>query len=645
MGRVCYDKRVKKRKKISTLAVGLLRVHPRGFGFLVPDLRELHPEDIFIPRLVIGGAVDGDRVEVEISPNVSEKGPEGKVLRILKRGRSHVGGTVLRLIPKGGAFAHVATLAKGQEMRLLPAKGIRPKVGDRVIIRVEEWGSAKKESVGVIEQIIGNIEEPSCDVDAAVLEYSLADTFSESVLAEVDAFGDKVSKKELEEREDLRDLECFTIDPDEAKDFDDALSLSKDRKGNYLLGVHIADVSAYVKPGTELDKEALVRCNSTYFPGKVLPMLPHGLSSHLCSLMPHVNRLTATVFMTFDKEGKLKEYRICRSVIKSKKRFTYKEAKEVLDGHKESEHKKTLHLLVELLHKLKKERSYRGSIEFALPDVQVKVDKEGHPKHIEVIEYDITHQLVEECMLKANEVVATHLANLGKPLTYRIHEEPNPENIKEFALLCNALGFKLPTLPTSEDLQKLFDEARESPFGQVLATAFIRSMKLASYSTQNIGHYGLGLTHYTHFTSPIRRYVDLVVHRVLFDEIGEEHDLEKIATACSEKERLSAKAEQSVVMLKKLRLLANQKETSFDGVVTSIKPFGFAFTLPSFLLDGFLNFADLDNDYYVFDEKKRRLKGRHTGKTFTTGDKIKVTIVEIDLITQETKWRLAGKKR
>lgn len=611
------------RKKDIKLASGTIRVHSRGFGFLLPDDRTLFPQDIFIPKRLTKGAVDGDLVEVSINTHyISEKGPEGRVVKILKRGRSQVGGTITCVGKKKSIYAFIPLLGDEQQMRIRPSKERDLQVGDRLIIHVLEWGSNKHEPFGEMSAYIGHISDPSCDFRAAIEEFELKSEFATQTLEEAKGWGETVSEEEIKGREDLRFLETCTIDPETAKDFDDALSIEKDKKGNFHLGVHIADVSHYVRPGSALDQEARARCNSVYFPGQVIPMLPHELSSHLCSLKPNVDRLTVSVLMSFDSEGELQNYRICKSVIKSKKRFTYEEAKEVLDGKQKSPLKDKLHLMVDLCNHLKRKRAERGSIEFALPDISVRVDEKGVPHSIQLIEYDITHQLVEEFMLKANEIVATHLSKEGKLLTYRIHEEPSPENMKEFAALTTALGFPLPSTPSSEELQRFFDSARSSPFGQFLATQFIRSMKLASYSTQNVGHYGLGLEYYTHFTSPIRRYIDLIIHRLLFDEVALDENLEQIALHCSEKERLSSRAENSVTLLKKLRLLKTRHEMDperiYDGVVTHVKPFGFAFEITEFLMEGFIS-----------------------GKwPHHTGDQIKVKLSHIDLVTQEVEWEL-----
>ncbi|NGX61379.1 MAG: Ribonuclease R [Chlamydiae bacterium] len=613
--------------KPDLFAIGTIRVHPRGFGFLVPEDRPKFPEDIFIPRHRTKGAVDGDRVEVLVFTRyVSEKGPEGRVEKILSRGRSHVAGTIVYERTKGKTHAYVPLLGKDSLMSILPTDERKLVVGDRIHIHVLDWGGKNQDPLGEMSGYIGSISDPSCDIAAAIEEYDLEEAFPESTLEEARSYGTSVQPKEISARTDLHELPCITIDPETAKDFDDALSLTKDKQGHYHLGVHIADVSHYVRKGTSLDEEAQERSNSVYFPGKVVPMLPHELSSHLCSLKPNVNRLTVSVLMTLDTNGDLLNYEICRSVIQSKKRFTYEEAKEVLDGKKKSPFAPALHLMMELCLLLKKQRAARGSIEFSLPDIQIRVDETGVPQEMHLVEYDITHQLVEEFMLKANEMIATHLSKEGKPLTYRVHEEPNPENIKEFATLATSFGFPLPSQPTNLELQTLFDQARESPFGQFLATSFIKSMKLANYSTDNIGHYGLCLEHYTHFTSPIRRYIDLVVHRLLFEPVDPRVDYNSIALKCSEKERLSAKAENAVVLLKKLRLLLTTQKSDpkkvYPAVVTQVKPNGFAFEVEAFLYEGFL-FTDRWSPKYH------------------SGEKIEVKLRTVDLITLETEWDLA----
>lgn len=632
------------KQKRPDVVTGILKVHPRGFGFLKADDPVQYPEDIFIPKHLTMNAVDGDTVEVVVNNEVySEKGPEGKVVSILTRGRTHLAGIVIEAPPYGEVLAYAPLLGTSQKIVVYsPEEPL--KLGDRIVMEVVEWGSKETATTSRLSHKIGHISDPGCDIPAAIEEFQLRASFPVAALEEAQEFGTQVSRKEIANREDLRELITFTIDPDTAKDFDDALSLTKDSDGKYHLGVHIADVSHYVQPGTALDKEARIRCNSTYFPAFVVPMLPHELSSNLCSLKANVNRLTASVLMTFDPTGELIDYRLTRAVIKSSKRFTYREAKKVLDGQLKSIHAPTLHLMVELCGHLKKKRYERGSIEFSLPDLVVIVDEKGVPSKMDNVEYDITHQLVEEFMLKANELVATHLTKQGKGLTYRIHEEPAEENMKDFSLLARAFGYQLSETPKLGELQKMFDEAIHTPYGQYLATSYIRRMRLAIYSPDNIGHYGLGLSHYCHFTSPIRRYVDLVVHRILFGSPEEREHLELVSLNCSDQERISAKAESSVVLLKKLRLLDSyhriDPKRQYEAVVTRVKPFGVFFEVMEFMLESYLHVSELESDYFTFDEATHQLKGTRHGKNYVSGDRILVMVKEIDLTTQESSWYL-----
>lgn len=638
-------------KKIASDTItGTIRVHARGFGFLQADNPTLFPEDVFIPKHMTMNAVDGDKVEVQVNTDViSEKGPEGRVLAILSRGRTHMGGIIRDIERSGDVIAHVPLLGANQRVVILKNDRHPLRVGDRIVMEVVEWGEKDTETICRMTSHIGHISDPTCDIPAAIAEFELRSDFSKAVQDEAQSFGKIVSRKDIQGREDLRDLESFTIDPNTAKDFDDALSLSKDANGHYHLAVHIADVSHYVRPGSALDNEAMLRCNSTYFPGRCVSMLPGELSNNLCSLKADVNRLTVTVLVQFDVSGNMLDYRIVRSVIKSAKRFTYQEAKEVLDGKRKSRHLGTLNLMVELCGLLKKKRYERGSIEFSLPELVVRVDEKGVPVGTEYVEYDITHQLVEEFMLKANELVAWHLSQKGKNLTYRIHDVPAEENMRDFSVLAGAFGFHLSDKPTPLEFQKLFDEAMATSYGPYLATSYIRRMRLASYSPDNIGHFGLGLTHYCHFTSPIRRYVDLVVHRILFGEDDNRIELEKISDNCSNQERISAKAENSVVLLKKLRLLnaTYEKEPykQYEAVVTRVKNFGLFFEVLDLMLEGFLHVSELENDYYVFEEAKMSLRGtRHHG-AFSAGNRITVMLKNIDMILLESQWNLVPEER
>ena len=493
-----------KRNKISLKTneppplIGTLRVHVRGFGFFKPDPKSSTLIEVFIPKNSMEGAVDGDRVEVKFLPPTGiGKGPEGQVVTIIKRGRTHLGATITHFDKRGNIYAYAPLLGSAKPLMVDQNDSPPCKQGDRVVIKVNDWGDRARPPTGIIEKNIGSISDPGLDVEAAVNEFDLPQTFSKQVMKEVEQWGSNVDPKHFKGRVDLTKLTTITIDPETAKDFDDALSITIDKQGNFQLAVHIADVSAYVKQGSALDAEAQSRSNTTYFPGICIPMIPSDLSDGLCSLKPRVIRLTLTVLMDFDAKGELKNHKIFRSYIKSNKRFSYEEAKEVLDGEQKSPYKKEIEKLVSLCHLLKKRRAGRGSIDFALPELVVHVEKNGEPTGVHTVEYDITHQLVEECMLKANEVVAKELSDRGVKLLFRVHEEPEGTSMEAFADLSRLLGFHMPQKnPSMEEIASLFDKAKNTPYAHRLAVAFIRSMKLAIYSPENVGHFGLALEHY-----------------------------------------------------------------------------------------------------------------------------------------------------
>jgi len=624
----------------SNLMTGVISVHPKGFGFVKTGKDS---SDVFIPKHVIMDAVDGDLVEIEVNPIVSAKGPEGIVIAILKRSRTHLAGTITGH-GRGGYTAYAPLLGVDKSVIVKSEQPL--KEGDRIICKVSTWNNEQDVVEGDLTRLLGHISDPSIDVQAAIEEFELLSTFSHEAIEEARSFGKKVTLKNDTDRLDLTELECVTIDPDTARDFDDAISLTIDIKGHFHLGVHIADVAHYVRADSHLDKEAAARSNSTYFPGQCVPMLPEELSNELCSLKPKVHRLTQSVLAELDDTGALVKYEIVRSIIKSKKRFSYKEALAVLEKKEKSSHALLLERMVTLCHLLKKKRMERGSIDFSMPDDVILVDSKGVPLKIERIEYDITHQMIEEFMLKANEIVATHLNSSNKKLIYRVHEEPTAESFKDFYAFARSLGFTLPAQPVHRDIQKLFQDAKDSPLLPQLSVSFIRSMKLACYASDNVGHYGLALDYYCHFTSPIRRYTDLIIQRLLFNEIPDSCDIDAIATACSERERISFRAESSVVTLKKLRLAGTYFDADptkvYSAIITKIKPFALFFEVGLFDLEGTFHVSEIENDFYEYNPTKMLLRGSRTGKTFVAGQSIELRLKGINYILQQTQWELVA---
>ncbi|NGX64030.1 MAG: Ribonuclease R, partial [Candidatus Anoxychlamydiales bacterium] len=528
---------------------GTLRTNPRGFGFVVVEDKNI--KDIFIPKTQMKNAVDGDIVEVQIK-QITAKGLDGTILKIVKRERTHLAGIVYSKHKKKNSYAMYVPIL-GSDWSVILKTDKKLKYGDRVIMEVENWEDKTENTICKMTKYLSHISDVGKDDEAVIAEFNIKEEFAKQAIKEAEKL--KITEEDLKKRKDLTHLETITIDPIGAKDFDDAAAISKDKENNFHLAVHVTDVAHFVKPNSFLDKEAAKRSNSTYFIDKCIPMLPEELSSNLCSLKENEVRLTVSVLMTFCPKGKLIKYEIVRSYIKSRKRFTYEEAKKILDSKKDHKYKKQLEQMVELCNILKKQRFERGSIDFALADSRIILDKDKNPVDIEIVEYDITHQLIEEFMLKANETVATHMSRLGKNIIYRIHEEPSYEDFNDFFQIAISLGFDLPLHPKHEDIQNLFVQAKDSKYLHLLSIAFIKNLRLACYSPINIGHFGLALKHYTHFTSPIRRYTDLITQRILFDEEDKNINLNEIAQICSENERLSFKAESSLKTLKKLRFL------------------------------------------------------------------------------------------
>lgn len=628
--------------------IGSIHVHPRGFAFVTVEDPNI-TQDVFIPKHLTKGAMNGDKVEISVSASLKKnKGPEGSVLFIIERSQSELMGSIVSIDKNKRMTAYVHSLGPKRKILLEIDNTADYNIGDRILMEILDWGDEESPLVCKPMEKMGSMTNPSIDIPAAIKEFNLRDAFLKDVIKEAKSFGKDVTDEDRKGRGDFTGLECFTIDPDTAKDFDDALSITRDEKGEYHLGVHIADVSHYVKPGTKLDEEARMRCNSTYFPGTCIPMLPEELSNHLCSLKENVIRLCISVFMDFDAEGNLLRYKILPGYIYSQKRFTYSQAKKIIDGEMESKHKPSLHKMVELCNLLKAKRAQRGCVDLAMPEVVLQFDKKGMPYDYKIVEYDITHQLVEEFMLKANEIVATDLIKQGKNVIFRIHESPATDNLNDFYALARTFGFQVPANPSQEDIQKLFVQAKTSPYQHQISVAFVRSMKLAIYSEKNVGHYGLSLENYCHFTSPIRRYSDLIIHRLLFAK-KKGDDLKKVAKECSDRERVSFRAESSVLNLKKLRyfkeMLKENPNKKYTATVSRTKPFGLFFEISPIQMEGFIHISEIGDDYFEFNEKNQSLHGRDTGKKYHLGDTIQVTLERIDLIYQESEWNLVQEKK
>jgi ribonuclease R len=636
------------------IVTGALEVTSRGFGVVTT---EESGEEIFIRQENLSSAMTGDMVEVSLftqSTKQKERNArrDGEVVKIIKRGIQTFVGTLEQLrkqffvVPDDRRVAREITIA---QKNLLEAKE-----NDKVVVEIVDWRGHHHNPEGRVIEVLGKSGELSTEIQSVAREYHLSTTFPAEALLEAHAIPSDIPQSEIDRRLDLRSLLCFTIDPEDAKDFDDAVSLELLHDGSYRLGVHIADVSYYVKAGSMLDKEALHRGTSVYFPNGVIPMLPEKLSNGLCSLRPDEDRLTFSVFLNISSRGSVKEFEIVESIICSKKRFSYEHVQELLDRIERNEavppNDKPYIDILQAMHKLSrtltKKRMKEGSIDFDSAESKFELDEQGQPtKIIKKVRLE-SHRLIEEFMLLANRVVAQHIGLVKKeeharPFLYRVHDSPNPERIGELAVFVEKMGFKLNVDGgvSSKSLQQLLEQVRGTEVENVINEVVLRSMAKAIYSDRNIGHYGLAFDYYAHFTSPIRRYPDIVVHRMLkqYNEglsLTEREMIRQrlpyIAKQSSEMERLSMEAERAAVKVMQVEYMKRHIGDEFHAVISGVTHFGIFVELTDLLVQGMIHIRDLPDDYYVYDEKQYALKGRHTKKQYRLGDALEVKVVRVN---------------
>ena len=655
------------------LVTGKLSVHPAGYGFLAPE--KAGEPDVFIAAEDVGVAMHGDRVVVRLSLEPPsgriKRRREGRVIRILERAHDTIVGTLQRsrnfyyVVPDDPRFVHdvyVRPLAATPENRGLETA---PTVGDKVVVRLDDWQSRHVNPEGEIIEVLGPSSAPGVDMLSIIRKYHLPTEFPRDVLEQAGRVPETVDAQQLVGREDLRQKFIVTIDPDDARDFDDAIDVDKLPSG-WSLGVHIADVAAYVEPGSALDREARRRGNSVYLPDRVIPMLPEGLSNGVCSLNPGVDRLTHSVFIQFDKRGVPKSARFARSAIRSARRLTYKEAYAILMSPPSDQLSERLHLAWELAALLRRKRFEHGALDLDFPEVKVWADKQGGPVRLERVENDESHQLIEEFMLAANEAVARELKKRAMPTIYRVHENPDPEKLAEYREFALSFNYRVGDLTHRAELQRLLSEIRGKPEEQALKVALLKSLKRARYDPRPLGHYGLAKSNYLHFTSPIRRYADLVVHRALGRDgtplpsaasRGTERrsrsdaaylgmaEIASIAEHISTTERNAADAEIDAAQMKKLEFfqkqLANRNPQIFSATIVDVRNYGLMVELPDALLTGLVHVSSLTDDFYVFEPARRQLIGRRTRKRFTIGDKLSVFVARVDLFKRQVDFAIA----
>jgi len=625
------------------LVVGTIQLHRDGSAHLLRD-RPGDPEFYLGPENT-ATALPGDRVvarHLREEPPFRGYQPRGRVIRILKRGTTTAVGT----LEKSARFWHVVPDDKHFVHNIYvpaPAPPLRPNQGDKVVVRLGEWTSRHVNPEGEIVEVLGPADRPGVDIESIIRKYDLPTRFPEAVLADATAFPPVVPPSAAHGREDCRGTLVITIDPDDARDFDDAINVEKSADG-WRLTVHIADVSHYVQPGTALDAEALKRGNSVYLPDRVIPMLPEALSNGLCSLRPDEDRLAFAAFLEISRDGRIRRSRFARTIIRSARRLTYKQAFARLQAKPEDHVDRMLHEAWAMASALRKKRFDEGSLDLDFPEVKVWLDDQGRPARLERIENDISHQLIEECMLAANEAVARFFRMTPAAAIHRVHEKPDEAKLNEYRERVQMHGHKVGNLSVRKELTRFLRVLRGQPEEYALKTALLKSLKRASYSPEPAGHYGLAKTDYTHFTSPIRRYADLVVHRVLSDVCGYTKPrgripFGEIARHISSTERQAAEAEREAVRLKKFEFFRQQltRKTgqTFRAIVLEVRNFGMFIELPEVMAGGLIHVSALGDDFYTFDQARQRFVGRRTRKTFQAGDELQVIVARVDAFKQQ----------
>ncbi len=627
------------------MATGTFIGHARGFGFVTPDAGG---EDIFIPASETMGAMQKDRVLYKVL-HKAEKGKkaDGVIVRILERGQQRIVGT-FEAGSKGYGFvvADDKKIAKDIFISRENTKGAV--TGHKVVVEITDYGEDRRNPEGKVIEILGHINDPGVDILSVIRRYELAVEFPEEVYAEIEHLGTEVAEADKKGREDLRDLLTITIDGADAKDLDDAVSLKRLGNGNFELGVHIADVSHYVRENTALDKEAYARGTSVYLVDRVIPMLPHKLSNGICSLNPHVDRLALSCLMEVNGRGEVVSHRILESVINSDYRMTYTAVREILeDGapallEQYAEILPMLEDMEELRQILGEKRRKRGSVNFDLPESKIILDENGKPIDIKPYEKSIATNMIEEFMLVCNETIAENSFWQEMPFMYRSHQEPDEDKLEKMEQFLRGFGYYLRKKDGEihpRELQKVLQKAEETDEERIITRMVLRSMMQARYTAENGGHFGLAAKYYCHFTSPIRRYPDLEIHRMIkkmlhgeLDEKASAYYRRKMpdwAKHCSKQERVAEDAERDTDALKKVEFMEDKIGQIYEGIISGVTNWGIYVELPN-TIEGMVALSQMDDDYYEFDEKKMLVFGKRTKKSYRLGDKVIVSVAKVD---------------
>lgn len=639
---------------------GRLQGNSKGFGFLIPDDKE--HEDVFISSENLHGAMHNDRIMVKVlkSEGRGLRSREGEVIRVLERANKTIVGT----FEKDKYFGFVVPDDKRitQDIFIPKDEALDAQTGFKVVAEVVQWPEMRRNPEGKIIEVLGHKDDVGTDIVSIIRQFNLPENFTEEVTLAAAKVPTEIPDEEIKRRRDLRDIKTFTIDGADAKDLDDAVSIEKLSNGNYLLGVHIADVSYYVKENSVIDQEAVARATSVYLVDRVIPMLPRELSNGICSLNPHEDRLAFSVFMEIDINGNVVNHEIEESVIRTTERLIYEDVTKILEGNDPELMVRYSNLVEEFRNMeilsiiLQNRRMRRGSINFDLDEAKIILDIKGKPIDVKPYERGVSNKIIEEFMLVCNEMVAEYMTSNEVPFLYRVHEEPSVEKLLDFSEFIHNFGYHLKGVEGAihpKALQGLLEKIKGTKEEDIINVVMLRSLQKAKYSSENLGHFGLAAKYYSHFTSPIRRYPDLIIHRIIKDfiqgKITEERKeqlrnaLPALADHCSQREKLADEAERETDDLKKAEFMLDKIGMEFDGIISGVTNYGIYVQLES-TVEGLVRVVALDDDYYVYNEKHYCMIGERTRKVYRLGDTLRIRVSQVDISSRNVDFVLADSR-